>query len=85
MKQFIFTLSIVAVMTLFTSCDASIKESDVPAAVKTSFNAKYPGATKTEWKKEKTDGKDVFEAMFNLNGKDVEAEFLPDGTFYKED
>lgn len=34
--------------------------------------------------KEKSDGKDVYEAAFKMNEKEIEAEFLPDGTFLKK-
>ncbi|HMJ48774.1 MAG TPA: hypothetical protein VK498_15690 [Ferruginibacter sp.] len=85
MKKYFLVITI-CISIAMVSCEGnSVKPSDVPPAVVTSFDTKYPGATNAEWKKEKSDGKDVYEAAFKLNGKEIEAEFLPDGTFYKED
>lgn len=73
--------------TVFTvSCsDGKLKEKEVPEAVKASFNAKYPGAMDVRWKKEKEDGKEVFEAKFELEGKVKEAEFDGSGVFVTEE
>lgn len=59
---------------------------DVPPAVSAAFQAKYAGAQVTHWEVEKgDDGHLVYEAEFKLNGKSMEAEFKPDGTFVKEE
>jgi len=86
MKKILAIACICCISLVMSSCEGStLKQSDVPPEVVTSFNVKYPGATNAEWKKEKSDGKDVFEAAFKVNGEEIEAEFLPDGTFYKEE
>lgn len=84
MKKSLLVAGLVALMGL-GACSDGVKESDVPATVKSSFQAKYPGATDAKWKKETSDGKKVYEAEFKLDGKEIEAEFLEDGTFHKED
>jgi hypothetical protein len=72
---------------LIASCasEFEIAASDVPQAVLDSFNGKYPGAKSVEWEVEKENGKLYFEAEFELEGKEKEAYFRPDGTFSKEE
>jgi hypothetical protein len=53
-----------------------LKDSEVPATVKTSFDKIFPGQT-AKWEKE--DGN--FEAGFKKEGKSMSATFQPDGTF----
>ncbi len=53
-----------------------IKESEVPAVVKMSFEKNFSGQT-AKWEKE--DGN--FEAGFKKDGKNTSATFKPDGTF----
>jgi ABC-type glycerol-3-phosphate transport system substrate-binding protein len=62
-----------------------VAAADVPAAVLTAFNEKYPGATDVKWEKELENNKTEYEAKFTLNGKTSEAEFEEAGTFIKED
>jgi hypothetical protein len=80
-------LLVSACALLITSCasEFEIASSDVPQSVLDSFNSKYPGATEVEWEVEKEDGKLYFEAEFELEGKEKEAYFRPDGTFSKEE
>ncbi len=59
----------------FTACGQKIDASKVPAAVKTSFAAKFPGA-KVKWEKE--DGK--YEAGFTHQGHEMSALFQENGT-----
>ncbi len=76
------------ILFLLTSACATefeIAASDVPQAVLDAFNSKYPGAEEVEWEVEKEDGKLYFEAEFDVDGKDKEALFRPDGTFSKEE
>ena len=61
----------------------NINTSDVPAAVISAFNAKFPGATDVEWKHAKEDGKPSYKAKYKINGKKVKAEFGEDGSFIK--
>lgn len=58
--------------------------SDIPAAVVSSFNTKYSGATDVEWKDSKEDGKPSYKAKFKINGIEKKAEFGTDGSFIKE-
>ena len=84
MKKKVF---IVLSILVFCGCasEFDIASSDVPQAVTTAFQTKYPGAQAEEWEVEKEDGKLIFEAEFKLDGKSKEAEFRPDGTFVKEE
>jgi hypothetical protein len=76
-----------SIIVLFSSCASEIKilVSDVPQAVISSFQVKYPAASAVEWEAEKADGHLAFEAEFRENGKSKEAYFKPDGTFLKEE
>ncbi len=70
---------------IMASCgDTKISEDKVPGAVVTSYKAKYPAGTDTKWITENKDGKTIYEAVFKLNGEEVEAEFNEDGSFIKE-
>jgi len=51
---------------------AACSQSRVPAAVKTAFGKKFPTAKKVDWGKE---GKTQWEAEFELNEKDISANF----------
>lgn len=64
MKKLLF----ICIAAAFTSCaDAQkLKEADVPAAVKTTFEKQYPGA-KAEWEKEGTN----YEAEFDYNKEEM--------------
>jgi hypothetical protein len=83
MKKLLFTsISLV----LLVSCGGTrIAAADVPSAVMTAFNTKYPNAANVEWEKEKEKGKIMYEAEFQFNGKKTEAEFSEDGKFVEED
>jgi hypothetical protein len=72
---------------LLPGCCSEFKiiSSDVPPAIITSFNAKYPTAINVKWEAEKTDGHLTFEAEFKIEGKKKEAYFKPDGGFLKEE
>ena len=87
MKKTFLLLAILA-SCFFISCtenEKTVAEADVPAAVKTAFTAKYPGATVEKWESEEKDGKKVYGADFKLDGKEKEAEFDADGNFLKEE
>ncbi len=56
---------------------AACSQSRVPAAVKTAFGKKFPTAKKVDWGKE---GKTQWEAEFELNEKDISANFDPTST-----
>lgn len=72
-------------LILATSCShTEISEDKVPAAVVTSFKAKYPGAVVSKWITEEKKGATIYEAVFKENGEEVEAEFNADGSFIKE-
>jgi hypothetical protein len=58
-----------------------ISPSQVPVAVKQSFNDRYPSATNVRWEVEREDGGRVYQAEFNFNGRHLKAQFAPDGTF----
>ncbi|NOT76969.1 MAG: hypothetical protein HOP08_18755 [Cyclobacteriaceae bacterium] len=79
------TKIIVVALVVATSCASEIEiaSSDVPTAVMTAFNSKYPQAKDVEWEIEKQDGKLYYEAEFKTDGKKMEAYFRPDGTFSK--
>lgn len=84
MKKLIVFALLFSVM-LTTSCShTEISEDKVPAAVVTSFKAKYPTAVISKWVTEKKDGKTIYEAVFKDNGEEIEAEFNADGSFIKE-
>ena len=62
-----------------------VPAADVPQAVVTSFQEKYPSATVVEWEAEKEGADMVYEVGFKVNDKKMEAAFKPDGTFIKEE
>ena len=80
-------LTVMISIIMLTSCAAEfeIMSDDVPMAVSSAFKAKYPDVSNPEWEVEKEDGRLVYEAEFKLQGKKKEAEFIPDGTFIKEE
>lgn len=82
------SMIIAFVFSLFfiSSCSShtEISEEKVPAAVVSSFKAKYPSATISKWVTEKKEGKTIYEAVFKENGEETEAEFNEDGSFIKE-
>ena len=72
---------------LLTACSTELQliSTDLPPTVSSAFAAKYPGATDAKWEAEKENGRLVFEAEFEFDGKHREATFRPDGTFVDED
>jgi hypothetical protein len=82
-----FYLNIGLAVTLAYGCCSEFKivSADVPAAVVSAFQARYPNAADVAWEAEKTSGRLAFEAEFKIDGKRKEAYFKPDGTFLKEE
>lgn len=82
----IYIYFFLAAVVLLMSCEKQIKlnTSDVPSAVITAFNEKYPAAQDVKWKAEEEDGF-YFEADFMLNGKEKEVHYKTDGTFVEEE
>ena len=68
------TLLIVFFLTLAGNAQ-SVKENDVPAAVRNAFKAKYPESKAEKWVKEENN----YEAELTLNGKEYEAAFDVNG------
>ena len=86
MKKTIIYFAAFAITVLF-SCEneQEISASQVPPAVVSAFQAKYPNITPDKWEKENEKGKTVYEAKFKSNNKDVEAEFDENGKFIEEE
>ena len=55
---------------------STIHATEVPTAIKTAFQQKFPTAKKVKWEKEKTN---EYEASFILNSKEVSATYFTDG------
>ncbi len=68
MKKYTMIMAAMFMAISFTACS----QSKVPEAVKTAFNKKFPAAKEVEWGQE---GKTQWEAEFDLNEKDVSANF----------
>lgn len=62
----------------FISVSLSALAVDVPRAVMEAFTKKFPAATEVKWGKENSK---EYEAEFKLNGNQVSANFLPDGSW----
>jgi hypothetical protein len=69
-------LTVVTVFAINTVFAQKVKESEVPAAVKSSFQNSYKGAKAEKWEKEK-DGN--YEAEFDWNKAEMSANFNADG------
>lgn len=67
-KLFVICLSVFSMLTAFGQ---KVKEAQVPATVKASFQKKFTGAKEVKWEKE--DGK--FEANFEQNNNEMSALF----------
>ncbi|WP_336518532.1 PepSY domain-containing protein [Pollutibacter soli] len=79
-------VSAAAICLMLLSCDEKkISASDVPSAVVSAFNQKYPGASDVKWQIEKENDKQIYEAEFKMDGKQIDAEFDADGTFIREE
>jgi len=86
MKNLLLAIGLAASLAVGCSSNESkTNEENVPTAVVASYQQKYPGAVTKKWKMEKEDGNLVYEVKFKMNDKNMEAEFLPDGTFSKEE
>lgn len=85
MKTIHYLLAVPLALAASCACEIEIAASDVPRTVLDAFTTKYPGAKDTEWEIEKEDGKLYYEAEFEVDGKEKEAYFRPDGTFSKEE
>jgi hypothetical protein len=68
MKKYSMILAAMLMAFGFSACD----QTKVPEAVKTAFNKKFPAAKEVEWGME---GKTLWEAEFELNEKDMSANF----------
>jgi len=79
MKKYIALSVLLSVFSL-KSFSQKIKESEVPAAVETSFGKLFSGST-AKWEKENGN----FEAGFKKEGKTMSATFQPDGTFLESE
>lgn len=76
MKKLLMMSALFATIGL-AACAQGLDASKVPAAVKTAFAKKFPGAT-AEWGKENAK---EYEAEFKWNNKSASANFLIDGTW----
>lgn len=70
----ILLIQVLALFITMPSCAQKLKESDVPAVVRTAFAKQYPGVA-PKWGKE--DGK--YEAGFKNKGKNMSATFEVNG------
>ncbi len=67
-------LAFVAMIVSFAAC----AQKNVPAKAKDAFNQKFPNAQNVNWGKE---GSNVWEAEFKMNGKEMSANYDPDGNW----
>ena len=65
--------------TLLRDDGRHIPASEVPSAVKASFNRRFPNATHVSWEVDREHGSRVYKANFRLNGQCKQAEFAPGG------
>jgi hypothetical protein len=79
MKKYV-AISILLAICCLKGFSQKIKESDVPAPVKTSFGKLFPGSS-AKWEKE--DGN--YEAGFKKEGKTMSATFQADGSFMESE
>ena len=90
-KNLIYIAFLASVLTM-QSCNERTEnkmqgetpEAEVPAAVKSAFNARYPGASAVEWEKEIDSNKTVYEVEFKQNKKEIKAKFDANGNFIDE-
>lgn len=76
LKAFVLAAMIMSLGMLSTSMTSA--QIDVPTAVKTAFQNKFPTAKKVKWELEK---EGEYEAEFKLNGVETSANFQEDGTW----
>jgi hypothetical protein len=69
-------LLIAFVTLVFAGYGQKLKQDEVPAAVKNSFNKKFPGIKGVEWSKESAS---EFEAEFEVSGNEQSANFDQSG------
>ena len=74
-------LLLLAVCVLPFSAVMAQSDKDIPAEVKNAFNAKYPGMKVTDWDWE--EDKNMYEAEFKMNGREMEAYLSPEGSWLK--
>ena len=86
MKKAIAYIAFTSV-TFLISCEneEEVPASEVPQAVMSAFQSKYPNITGEKWVKENEDNKIVYEAKFKANNKETEAEFDESGNFIEEE
>jgi hypothetical protein len=72
-KVFLLLLPVICIASI-----AHAQKINVPEAVKTAFNTKFPGVTDVKWEKE---SKAELEANFKMNNTDVSANFGLDGSW----
>ena len=79
------TLMIAVLTLVLVACsEKHLDAAQVPAAVKSSFEKKYPTATDVGWIQEGS-SKIVYEAAFKFEGKEITAEFSESGEFLEEE
>jgi len=71
------TLLLIAAASMNSLHAQQLDESKVPAAVKKSFSAKYPGVAHPSWEKENGQ----YEASYKKDDQSMSATFKSDGTF----
>src|SRR5258705_13059424 len=69
---------IIVLMLSRAGLSANCQSKKVPAAVKSAFAAKFPGATNVKWGKENAK---EYEAEFKLNNNSISANFAMDGSW----
>ena len=83
MKKILFLSIIMAFLCVYAvQAQEKSKKIEVPAAVKTAFDAKYPKAEKVTWGLEK---QGEYEAEFVLNGIESSANFDAKGQFIESE
>ena len=71
-----FLLTALFAFALISCADQSTAEAtEVPAAVKSAFEAAYPGATDVDWEMDD----DHYEVEFEMNGEEMEVEYSATG------
>ena len=76
-KNFLLSLFMGVMAMCNVACDKDVAESDVPQAVKTTFQQMFPNTT-DQWEKEKSG---QLTAEFYYNHHEMEAWFQKDGTW----